>query len=679
MTLAHQRRVDIGIALPAAGKAAAVAVGLADLATRHAARQHRLQGAPRFAPAGDGPAVPRRAALAVFGRVDSLQPEFLAEQAHGIAIDRLSRPHQLARRAETVLQDRTGEREKAEQAERHDEIDRPADAAPAEGSRTRATKSEGCHQEELNDLVSMMTSRSLHAAATERGYTLPIMAEVTAEQVQRGRGPDPSVVARRKQVTREVKSARERLTSSTGLERAFDNELLRVFAQYRIAGSAGTLVLVLSIAAGACLWLPPPLVAVWSGAVLLTTMIIVLMARRFLAKAPDEVRLKLWRRLFAAAEGMHGLAWSLLLLLFVPVDAPGAKVFVTTALLIVSALTVMLSATIPMAVYAGLTPIIAGIMVFFWDRRDMDSVTMALMAASAQLFFIFLANRLYASSVASITFRAEKDALIAELETANANSDEARRKAEEANLAKSRFLATMSHELRTPLNAILGFSEVMKNEIFGAHANAAYKEYSADIHGSGQHLLNLINEILDLSRIEAGKYELNEEALSLPTIVEDCQHMLALRAKAKGQSIRALAEPQLPRVWADERAIRQAVLNVLSNAIKFTPQGGEITIKVGWTATGGQYVSVTDTGPGIPENEIPIVMQSFGRGSLAIKTAEQGSGLGLPIVKGLIDLHGGGFHLKSRPRAGTEVTITLPAERVMDTLAALPEPKTRAA
>lgn len=138
----------------------------------------------------------------------------------------------------------------------------------------------------------MMASRTLHAARPERGYTLSTMAEVTAEQVQRGRGPDPSAVARRKLVTREVRSARERLTSSTGLERAFDNELLRVFAQYRIAGSAGTLVLVLSIAAGACLWLPPPLVAVWSGAVLLTTMVIVLMARRFLAKIPDDVRLK---------------------------------------------------------------------------------------------------------------------------------------------------------------------------------------------------------------------------------------------------------------------------------------------------------------------------------------------------------------------------------------------------
>src|SRR5690606_37434642 len=116
---------------------------------------------------------------------------------------------------------------------------------------------------------------------------------------------------------------------------------------------------------------------------------------------------------------------------------------------------------------------------------------------------------------------------------------------------------------------------------------AAYKEYSADIHSSGQHLLNLINEILDLSRIEAGKYELNEEAISLAAIVDDCTHMLNLRAKAKGQSIREAVEVDLPKIWADERAIRQVVLNVLSNAIKFTPQGGEITVKVGWTAAGG--------------------------------------------------------------------------------------------
>ncbi|MFN3672753.1 MAG: sensor histidine kinase, partial [Bosea sp. (in: a-proteobacteria)] len=497
------------------------------------------------------------------------------------------------------------------------------------------------------------------------------MAEITAEQVQRGRGPDPSVMARRKLVSREVKSVRERLTSSTGLERAFDYELLRLFAQYRMNGSIGTLVLAFGVAAAACLWAPAFKVAIWIFFVIVSIGLVALLCRRFTLQTTSQVRLRAWRRIFVLTEGLHGLCWSLLLLLFSP-DAPGASVFVTTTLLIVSAVTVMLAASIPSAVYAGLMSITVGIGLFFWGRTEIDSVTTALMAAAAQLFFIFLANRLYASSVATIEFRAEKDALIAELETATANSDEARRKAEEANLAKSRFLATMSHELRTPLNAILGFSEVMKNEVFGAHANAAYREYSGDIHDSGQHLLNLINEILDLSRIEAGKYELNEEALSLAGIVDDCSHMLNLRAKAKGQSIREAVEPDLPKVWADERAIRQVVLNILSNAIKFTPQGGEITIKVGWTANGGQYVSITDTGPGIPEDEIPVVLQTFGRGSLAIKTAEQGSGLGLPIVKGLIDLHGGGFLLKSRPRAGTEVTVTLPAARVMDTLAALP-------
>jgi two-component system cell cycle sensor histidine kinase PleC len=232
----------------------------------------------------------------------------------------------------------------------------------------------------------------------------------------------------------------------------------------------------------------------------------------------------------------------------------------------------------------------------------------------------------------------------------------------------------MSHELRTPLNAILGFSEVMKSEVFGPHAVPTYKEYAGDIHNSGVHLLNLINEILDLSRIEAGRYELNEEAASLTAIVEDCHHLLKLRAKNRGLVIHEVFEPDLPRLWADERAVRQICLNLLSNAIKFTPQGGEIWLKVGWTASGGQYLSVRDTGPGIPEDEIPIVLASFGQGSNAIKSAEQGTGLGLPIAKNLIDLHGGTFTLRSKLREGTEVIVTFPPERVMSALGPLEEP-----
>ena len=129
----------------------------------------------------------------------------------------------------------------------------------------------------------------------------------------------------------------------------------------------------------------------------------------------------------------------------------------------------------------------------------------------------------------------------------------------------------------------------------------------------------------------------------------------------------------MPRLWADERAVRQICLNLLSNAIKFTPQGGEIWLKVGWTASGGQYMSVKDTGPGIPEEEIPVVLASFGQGSNSIKSAEQGAGLGLPIAKNLIDLHGGTFTLKSKLRIGTEVVVTFPPERVMAALAPMPE------
>jgi two-component system cell cycle sensor histidine kinase PleC len=213
----------------------------------------------------------------------------------------------------------------------------------------------------------------------------------------------------------------------------------------------------------------------------------------------------------------------------------------------------------------------------------------------------------------------------------------------------------------------------MKNEIFGAHAIASYKDYSGDIHSSGVHLLGLI----DLSRIEAGRYELNEEAVTLTATVEECHHLLKLRAKNRGIIIHEMFEIDMPRLWADERAVRQICLNLLSNAIKFTAQGGEIWLKVGWTASGGQYLSVRDTGPGIPEEEIPIVLDSFGQGSNAIKSAEQGAGLGLPIVKHLVDLHGGTFVLRSKLREGTEVIVTFPPERVMSALEPIREHATK--
>ncbi|MCJ2121666.1 sensor histidine kinase [Methylobacterium sp. J-077] len=490
------------------------------------------------------------------------------------------------------------------------------------------------------------------------------MSDLTVEMVQRGRGPSTEEAARRLGVAREIRSAREKLTSQTGLERAFDHELLRHYARYRAGAGIPLVLFAVALATAATFWIAPVVAALWAlGAILMITLNTTL-SRGFLRADAATIPLARWRRRFLIGEVLQSLSWSAM----IGLGTTGGWTFALFGLVIAAAVSTMLAATVPVAAVAALVPLVLATASLAACSKGMEALLLVLMAAGAQLFFLGLARRLYASTVGALRSRAEKDAVFGELEQAKANSDEARRRAEEANLAKSRFLATMSHELRTPLNAILGFSEVMKNEVFGIHTAPSYREYSNDIHDSGMHLLNLINEILDLSRIEAGRYELNEEAVQLAHIVEECRHMMGLRAKAKNQTFHDLVDASLPRLWADERALRQIVLNLLSNAVKFTPPGGEIWLKVGWTASGGQYVSVKDSGPGIPEDELGTVMSSFGRGSLAIKTAEQGSGLGLPIVKGLVELHGGQFQLSSRPREGTEVIVTLPASRVMDTL-----------
>jgi two-component system cell cycle sensor histidine kinase PleC len=495
------------------------------------------------------------------------------------------------------------------------------------------------------------------------------MSELTAQMVQQGRAASADAMQRRR-LAHDMRAAREKLTSSVGLERAFEHELVSIFAQYHLSAWPTLVILAMAVTAAATFWVPLASAVTWLAMMAAVLGGMATLSHRFTKAEGEGLSLQVWRRRFALADLVLGATWAAAVHVLNGAGS-GAGGLVLFIVLMASAMTTMLSSTIPVAVWLGLAPLAAVMAVYVGLNSSLNAIMLLVMSLSALVVFLVLASRLYRGAVATLRSRAEKDALFAELEQAKANSDEARRRAEEANLAKSRFLATMSHELRTPLNAILGFSELMRDEIFGPHAYAGYKDYAADIHGSGQHLLTLINEILDLSRIEAGRYELHEEAVQLAWIVSECRHMLALRAKAKNQTIREVIDPSLPRIWADERAIRQIVLNVLTNAIKFTPQGGEIAIKVGWTSSGGQYLSIKDTGPGIPEEEIPVVMSSFGRGSLAIKTAEQGSGLGLPIVKGLVDLHSGGFQLKSKPREGTEVIVTFPAIRVMDTLAAL--------
>ena len=494
------------------------------------------------------------------------------------------------------------------------------------------------------------------------------MVEVTAEMIERGRGPDPRTAFNRRKLAFKVREPREKLTSSGTGHRVFDVELLRLYAHGQVRAAPALIMLALAIAAGACLWVEMTYVLIWLSLVVTGLMLAYRHATNFLALPEPAIEVGPQRRRFALHEALQGSLWAMVVVLLLNDAAPMVRTFVLFVLLLIAAMTAMTCATIPAAVYAGMTPVMIAIVLFMTPWDGFQNLSLFMMAGGAQVYFIILAKRLYSTSLDTLSLSMEKEALIAELEQSKANSDEARRRAEEANLAKSRFLATMSHELRTPLNAILGFSEVLKGELFGAHAVAAYKEYSHDIHSSGQHLLMLINEILDLSRVEAGRYELKEESVSLAHVVEDCRHLLSMRAKNREISVVEAIEPALPRIWADERAIRQIALNLLTNAIKFTPRGGSITIKVGWTQSGGQYMAIRDTGPGIPADEISTIMSSFGRGTLAQKNAEDGTGLGLPIVKGLVELHGGLFTLKSQVRVGTEVIVVLPPERVMNAL-----------
>ena len=496
------------------------------------------------------------------------------------------------------------------------------------------------------------------------------MREVTADMIARGRFAGEGARERRRMASR-MREARERVTSSGAGNVRFDVELLRLYARNRRAAILPQSLLSLAVAAMTARWLPVTLVGAWLALELCSLALGGVLAQSFLERDKTQQNPRHWKARFTFAAAMDGFAWAAFVLLMRGVDSPWATAFAMVVLMLAGAIHTVVEAFIPEAVYAALTPNALAMILYLRPTSVVDpKASLTLLVCSTLIYFGVLARRIYAGQVRTLGIQAEKDSLIAELEQAKANSDEARRRAEEASLAKSRFLATMSHELRTPLNAILGFSEVMKGELFGPHSIEAYRDYSNDIHSSGEHLLMLINEILDLSRVEAGRYELKEEPVSLAAVIEDCRHLLTLRAKKRGVLLNELIEPDMPRIWADERAVRQIALNLLTNAIKFTPQGGQVSVKSGWTMAGGQYFSVRDTGPGIPEEEIPVIMSSFGRGSMAQKNADEGTGLGLPIVKGLVELHGGTFTLRSKLREGTEVIVIFPPERVM---AALPQ------
>jgi len=475
-------------------------------------------------------------------------------------------------------------------------------------------------------------------------------------------------------MARRTPDARGLPNDNSDLKPNFDYDLLLMFVKNELGASLAIPLLAIIATLASMFWAPANTLILWLSTVLISKGILLALCRQFTKAPRAKANISVWRSKLMAAEFLYGICWAGLALINIGTPNQSAHIFIFACLNVVIAMRMMFASTVIPIVYVGTIPLTVAMVIRFGLLDTPFHWAIATMAVGVHLYFAFLMKGLNTTVTTMLEYRAEKDALIMELERSKSISDEARRRAETANIAKSQFLATMSHELRTPLNAVLGFSEVMKSEILGTHAVPTYKEYASDIHESGQHLLNLINEILDLSRIEAGRYELQEEGIALADVAEDSHRLLKLRAGKKDLKIILNIQERLPQIWADERAMRQICLNLMSNAIKFTPNGGTIALTIGTTQSGGQYLSVNDTGPGIPEDEIPRVLQSFGQGSLAHQTAEGGTGLGLPIVMGLVDLHGGTFDLKSKVNQGTLVTVTFPQERVMQALPKANEP-----
>ncbi|MEZ5851240.1 MAG: ATP-binding protein [Hyphomicrobiaceae bacterium] len=463
----------------------------------------------------------------------------------------------------------------------------------------------------------------------------------------------------------QLREARERLTHGSSLRPEFEYELLSIFVRNELGAIATIQVLAVVFALSSAVWAPKLEAIVWLLMVIFAKVVLLELCRRFLALPKAQVNVGLWRRRFYLAELVCGLVWAGFALIGLNATEGSSHVFVFAFLIVVLAIRMTFASIVMPVLYAGTVPMTLAVVARLALQGDPFYWALASMAVGVHIYFFFIAKGLQATTLSMLEFRAQKDSLIADLAEQSSIADEARKRAEAANVAKSRFLATMSHELRTPLNAILGFSEVMKCELLGPIDNPNYKEYAGNIHDSGRHLLHLINEILDLSRIEAGRYELHEEPVRLADVAEDCHRLLKLRAESKGLQVVLDIEEDLPQLWCDERAMRQVLLNLMSNAIKFTPKGGFVHLTVVTTVDGGQAMSVRDTGPGIPKEEIPKVLQAFGQGSLAHQTAEGGTGLGLSIVKSLVELHGGAFELLSELRKGTEGIIVLPATRVM--------------
>jgi two-component system cell cycle sensor histidine kinase PleC len=376
--------------------------------------------------------------------------------------------------------------------------------------------------------------------------------------------------------------------------------------------------------------------------------------------APDEAALRVWAARMVAVHIMISAVWGLMPWMLWWPDDIANHLFLLLAVSATLASLMISRASSKVMFVAGMIPIVTMTTLrYFLDGRAADAV----LGLLVPLFALHLwadGRRFITRLEEDVRLRFNVEDLAAALRRARDEALKKRYEAETANASKTAFLANMSHELRTPLNAILGFSEIIANQAMGANQLPRYSEYARDIHDSGTHLLSLINDLLDVAKIEAGRMEIDPKPLDAELVVDNVERIMQSRLAAKRQLLTVEMAPGLPLVMADERAFRQMLLNLLSNAVKFTPVGGQIRI-TGRGDGEGLEICVADNGPGIAADKLARVFQPFSQIDNRYDREAGGTGLGLALVQGLAHLHGGRAWLESEEGAGVRAYLYFPS------------------
>jgi two-component system, cell cycle sensor histidine kinase PleC len=451
-----------------------------------------------------------------------------------------------------------------------------------------------------------------------------------------------------------------RADRTSALDPAARGELRAEVARGLFGQAPGILAIEMAVAlfVSAIFWksVPTGLLVAWAALLMAASIVRWVHCRRYFEKTRAAGEARAWGRTFALGTLLSGVLWGVgSVVLF----APNSGVLLIVQVFLVTGLSA--------AALSGYTAYLPAFYGFVLPAVLPFGICLALEGTPASFFtatllavwisvFVYLAHALHAHTLDRVLLLLGNARMADTLRKARDNADQ-------ANRAKTRFLANMSHELRTPLNAIIGFSDIMKCEIFGPIGQGKYKQYVADINRSGAHLLQLINDILDVAKIEVGQQPLNENVIDLAGTLKQCGQLMEAQARGAGVSLAVEVSARLPALRADATRFRQVVLNLLSNAIKFTPAGGKVWLGASIEAGGRLLVQVRDTGIGMRQEDVPRAMQPFVQLDHAPR-GDPGTGLGLALVKTLIEAHGGTIAIESNLGKGTAVSLYLPQERL---------------